>query len=90
MKIKLIVPRWPENSFWDVITFKFPLLGTSLLAGLTPEEHQVSIVDESLTPIDFAEEVGQGPLRQRGHRGSRRDLGRHPGGCSEESAKTLL
>jgi radical SAM superfamily enzyme YgiQ (UPF0313 family) len=57
MKIKLIIPRWPKNSFWDVITFKFPLLSTSLLAGLTPPEHQVSIVDESLTSIDFTEDV---------------------------------
>jgi radical SAM superfamily enzyme YgiQ (UPF0313 family) len=73
MKIKLIVPRWPKNSFWDVITFKFPLLGTSLLAGLTPEEHQVSIVDESLTPIDFTEKVdlvgitAMTPLAPRGY-----------------------
>jgi radical SAM superfamily enzyme YgiQ (UPF0313 family) len=73
MKITLIVPRWPRDSFWDVITFKFPLLGTSLLAGLTPEEHQISIVDESLTPIDFTEKVdlvgitAMTPLAPRGY-----------------------
>jgi radical SAM superfamily enzyme YgiQ (UPF0313 family) len=56
-----------------VITFKFPLLSTSLLAGLTPEEHHVSIVDESLTRIDFGEEVdlvgitAMTPLAPRGY-----------------------
>jgi len=53
MKITFIIPRWPKDSFWDVIAFKFPLLATSLLAGLTPRQHEVSILDESLTEIDF-------------------------------------
>jgi radical SAM superfamily enzyme YgiQ (UPF0313 family) len=73
MKIKLIVPRWPKKSFWDVITFKFPLLSMNLLAGLTPNEHEVAIVDESLTPIDFSEGVdlvgitAMTPLAPRGY-----------------------
>ena len=57
MRIVLIIPRWPKDSFWDVIAFKFPLLSTSLLAGLTPPHHQVSILDESLTEIDFDQEA---------------------------------
>jgi len=57
MKIVLIIPRWPKESFWDVIAFKFPLLSTSLLAGLTPVRHQVSIIDESILEIDFDQEV---------------------------------
>ncbi len=57
MRIVLIIPRWPKESFWDVIAFKFPLLSTSLLAGLTPVRHQVSIVDESILEIDFDQEV---------------------------------
>lgn len=57
MKITLIIPRWPRDSFWDVVTFKFPLLSTSLLAGLTPSQHEVSIIDESLTEIDFNEKA---------------------------------
>lgn len=57
MKIVLIIPRWPKNSFWDVIAFKFPLLSTSLLAGLTPPQHQIRIIDESLSEIDFDQEV---------------------------------
>jgi len=35
MKISFIIPRWPKDSFWDVIAFKFPLLSTSLLVGFT-------------------------------------------------------
>jgi len=57
MKIAFIIPRWPKDSFWDVIAFKFPLLSTSLLAGLTPPHHEISIIDESLTEIDFNQEV---------------------------------
>lgn len=57
MRIALIIPRWPKDSFWDVIAFKFPLLSTSLLAGLTPSRHQVSIIDESISDIDFDQEV---------------------------------
>jgi radical SAM superfamily enzyme YgiQ (UPF0313 family) len=73
MKIAFIIPRWPKDSFWDVITFKFPLLSTSLLAGLTPPHHEVSIIDESLTEIDFNQEVDLvaitaiTPLARRGY-----------------------
>ncbi len=57
MKIAFIVPRWPKDSFWDVVAFKFPLLSTSLLAGLTPGRHQVRILDESLSGIDFDQDI---------------------------------
>lgn len=57
MRIDLIIPRWPRNTFWDVIAFKFPLLSTSLLAGLTPLQHEIKIIDESLSEIDFNQEV---------------------------------
>lgn len=73
MKIAFIIPRWPKNSFWDVLAFKFPLLSTSLLAGLTPSCHQIRIIDESLTEIDFDQEVDLvaitaiTPLAQRGY-----------------------
>jgi hypothetical protein len=73
MKISFIIPRWPKDSFWDVIAFKFPLLSTSLLAGLTPNHHQIRIIDESLTEIDFNQEVdlvaitAMTPLAPRGY-----------------------
>jgi len=57
MKIVFIIPRWPKDSFWDVIAFKFPFLSPALLAGLTPSHHQIRIIDESLNQIDFTEEV---------------------------------
>jgi radical SAM superfamily enzyme YgiQ (UPF0313 family) len=40
-----------------VIAFKFPLLSTSLLAGLTPDRHEISIIDESISEIDFNQKV---------------------------------
>ncbi len=73
MRIALIVPRWPKDSFWDVIAFKFPLLSTSLLAGLTPSKHEIVIVDESLSEIHFDQEVdlvgitAMTPLAPRGY-----------------------
>lgn len=57
MKITFIIPRWPKDSFWDVIAFKFPFLSPALLAALTPPQHQIRIIDESLSGIDFTEEV---------------------------------
>ena len=57
MKIVFVIPRWPKDSFWDVIAFKFPLLSTSLLAGLTPARHEISIIDESISEIDFNQKV---------------------------------
>ena len=54
MHILFVVPGWPEKSFWDVLFFKFPPLAIATLAGLTPPEHSISYIDESLAKIDFA------------------------------------
>ena len=73
MKIKIIIPQWPKDSFWDVISFKFPLLGTTLLAALTPPEHEVSIHDEGIAPLnldeacDLAAITAITPLAPRGY-----------------------
>jgi radical SAM superfamily enzyme YgiQ (UPF0313 family) len=73
MKIKIVVPSWPKDSFWDVITFKFPSLSTTLLAALTPEGHEVHIHDEGIAPVDFDEEcdlvaiTAMTPLAPRGY-----------------------
>jgi radical SAM superfamily enzyme YgiQ (UPF0313 family) len=73
MKIKIIIPQWPQDSFWDVISFKFPLLGTTLLAALTPPEHEVSIHDEGIAPLnldeacDLAAITAITPLAPRGY-----------------------
>lgn len=52
MHILFVVPGWPKGSFWDVLFFKFPPLAMATLAGLTPEEHTISFVDESISPLD--------------------------------------
>jgi radical SAM superfamily enzyme YgiQ (UPF0313 family) len=73
VKIKIIVPSWPKDSFWDVITFKFPSLSTTLLAALTPLGHEVHIHDEGTAPLDFDEEcdlvaiTAMTPLAPRGY-----------------------
>jgi radical SAM superfamily enzyme YgiQ (UPF0313 family) len=73
VKIKIIIPSWPKDSFWDVLTFKFPALSTTLLAALTPEGHEVSIHDEGIAPLDFNEECDlvaitcMTPLAPRGY-----------------------
>jgi len=54
MHILFVVPGWPQKSFWDVLFFKFPPLSTATLAGLTPYEHTISYVDESIKPVDFS------------------------------------
>lgn len=53
MRILFVVPGWPKDSFWDVLCFKFPPLSLATLAGLTPEEHEILYVDESVGEIDF-------------------------------------
>jgi radical SAM superfamily enzyme YgiQ (UPF0313 family) len=73
VKIKIIIPSWPKDSFWDVITFKFPSLSTILLAALTPAGHEVHIHDEGIAPLDFDEKcdlvaiTAMTPLAPRGY-----------------------
>ena len=53
MRIKIICPRWPEDSLWRHFIFRFPYLSLSTLAALTPPEVEVSIEDENVREIDF-------------------------------------
>lgn len=58
MKIKLIAPS--DDVFENIqssATFKVPRLCLALLAALTPEEHEVTIVDESYAPDNIDEDV---------------------------------
>lgn len=52
MHILFVVPGWPSGSFWDVIRFRFPPLAIPTLCALTPSEHRISFVDESIGPLD--------------------------------------
>lgn len=54
MHILMVVPGWPQDSFWDVLYYKFPPLAMAQLAGSTPSRHRLSYVDESLAPVDFS------------------------------------
>lgn len=53
MKILLIVPGWDPQSFWRIKPFRFPLLSLSTLAALTPERHELELVDENVETIDY-------------------------------------
>ncbi|MBW1723284.1 MAG: B12-binding domain-containing radical SAM protein [Deltaproteobacteria bacterium] len=57
MKLLLVAPRWPENSLWGQIYFRFPYLGLTTLAALTGEEWDISIIDENVTSLDSAPEA---------------------------------
>ena len=54
MNVLLIAPKWPEHSLWGQIYFRFPYLSLTTLAALTDEDWDISIVDESVEPIDFS------------------------------------
>jgi radical SAM superfamily enzyme YgiQ (UPF0313 family) len=57
MKIKLICPTSYDldNKLIKLKQASLPPLSILYLAGLTPEEHEVKIVDECVQPIDFDE-----------------------------------
>ena len=57
MKILFIVPGWSPSNLWGQIQFKFPPLSVLTLAASTPEEIEVSIIDENLEKIDFNTEA---------------------------------
>lgn len=54
MKLQLIAPKWPENSLWGQIFFRFPFLSLTTLAALTPDDWDISIIDENAERIDFS------------------------------------
>jgi radical SAM superfamily enzyme YgiQ (UPF0313 family) len=54
MKLLMIAPKWPENSLWGQIYFRFPYLALTTLAALTGEDWDISIVDENVEALDFS------------------------------------
>lgn len=54
MKLHLIIPKWPDNSLWGQIYFRFPYLSVTTLAGLTGDEWEVSIIDENVEPLNLS------------------------------------
>ena len=57
MKILYIVPGWSPSNLWGQIKFKFPPLSILTLAASTPEEVEVSIIDENLEEIWYKIDV---------------------------------
>jgi len=53
MKLMLIAPKWPDNSLWGQIYFRFPFLSLTMLAGLTGEGWDVTIIDENAQPLEW-------------------------------------
>ena len=65
MKIRLIFPKGQSHNFWD-LRFSAKLSGKKYsgiplslptLAGLTPKDIEVEIIDENIEPIDFNDKV---------------------------------
>jgi radical SAM superfamily enzyme YgiQ (UPF0313 family) len=52
MKILFIVPGWPPSNLWGQIGFKFPPLSLLTLVSSTPEDVEVSIIDENLEEMN--------------------------------------
>lgn len=58
MKLKLIAPAWRESRTGKIKRFSFfPPLSLGILASLTPDDMEVSLIDENLQKIDFQEKV---------------------------------
>jgi len=57
LNIRLIIPKWPEESIWSRFVFRFPYLSVTTLAALTPPDVNISITDENIEPIDFDSDI---------------------------------
>jgi len=55
MRLLLIAPKWPEESLWGQIYFRFPYLALTTLASLTGDDWEISIVDENVESLDFSD-----------------------------------
>lgn len=53
MKLKLVVPAWPETSLWHRFLFPLPPLSLTTLAAVTPPDWEITIEDENLAPLDL-------------------------------------
>lgn len=53
MDLTLIVPRWPANSLWGKVVFRFPYLALTTLAALTPRDVRVCLIDENVEAVNL-------------------------------------
>ncbi len=54
MRLHCIAPKWPDNSLWGQIWFRFPYLSLTTLAALTDDNWDISIIDENIQELDFS------------------------------------
>ncbi len=54
MKLLMIAPRWPRDSLWGQMYFRFPYLALTTLAALTGDEWDISIIDENVDTLDLS------------------------------------
>jgi radical SAM superfamily enzyme YgiQ (UPF0313 family) len=54
MKLLMIAPRWPRDSLWGQMYFRFPYLALTTLAALTSDEWDISIIDENVDTLDLS------------------------------------
>ncbi len=54
MKVTLVYPKWPKG-LWGVRIFRMPPLPLMQLAGLTPPDVEIEIIDENVETLEFQE-----------------------------------
>jgi radical SAM superfamily enzyme YgiQ (UPF0313 family) len=74
MRLLLVTPKWPDESLWGQIHFRFPYLSLTTLAALTDKDWDISIVDENTQDLDYSDLPDlvaislMTPLAKRGYR----------------------
>jgi hypothetical protein len=63
MRVLLIIPKWPGNSLWGQIYFRFPYLALTTLAALTGTDWDVSIIDDKHLSTNHKGLLGMNILR---------------------------
>jgi len=53
MRLTFVIPKWPKGSLWSHMVFRFPYLGITTLAALTPPDIEIVIQDENLQEVCF-------------------------------------
>jgi len=54
MRLHCIAPKWPDNSLWGQIWFRFPYLSLTTLAALTDDSWDISVIDENTQELEFS------------------------------------
>jgi len=55
MKVLLVNPGWPRDSLWDIKFFRTPPYSLAVISALTPDEHDIMILDENVEKANYME-----------------------------------